>query len=347
MRRTLSLLAAAAVAMAACGKAPQRVATPNVAASGERLTVAARTVADLKPVAATVTTRDMAEARARIGGTLSRLSVKEGDLVRKGQVLAVVSDPRLAFETNAYGAQAAAAAAEAERARAELKRVEVLHAQGFYATARLEQAQAAARAAQGQMEAFRAQQSAAAELVGQGAVLAPTDGRVLRAETPAGSVVSPGQSVATITAGAPLLRLAIPEAQAAALKVGDTVTILVADLPGIAPTGVIDQIYPAVSDGRVVADVSVPHLDAGLVGRRVRVRVKVGERAALILPRRFVATRYGVDFLRVAGRDGQAADVSVQVTPGPAADQVEVLAGVAAGDVVIAPPRALAQGGRR
>lgn len=347
MRRILTLLAAAAVAMAACGKAPQRVAAPSVAASGERLTLATQTIDDLKPVAATVTTRDMAEARARIGGTLSRLLVKEGDLVRKGQVLAVVTDQRLAFETSAFGAQVVAAAAEADRARAELKRVEVLHARGYYATARLEQAQAAARAAQGQLEAIRAQRSAAAELVGQGAVLAPTDGRVLRAQTPAGSVVSPGQSVATITAGAPLLRLEIPEAQAGALKVGDTVVIVVADLPGIGPTGVIDQIYPAVSGGRVVADVGVPRLDAGLVGRRVRVRVKVGERAALILPRRFVSTRYGIDFIRVAGRDGQVADVAVQVTPGAAADQVEVLSGVAVGDVVIAPPRRLAQGGRR
>lgn len=346
MRRTLSLLAVAALTMAGCGKAPQRVDAPTVAASGERLTLSAQTIADLKPVAATVTTRDMSEARARIGGTLSRLSVKEGDLVRRGQVIGVVVDQRLAFETRAYGAQAAAAAAEAERARAELKRVEVLHAKGFYATARLEQAQAAARAAQGQAEAVVAQRSAAAELVGQGAVLAPADGRVLRAETPAGSVVSPGQSVATITAGAPLLRLEIPEAQAGALKVGDTVAVVAADLPGAAPTGVIEQVYPAVSGGRVVADVRVPGLDAGLVGRRVRVRVKVGERSAVILPRRFVSTRYGIDFLRVVGRDGGTADVAVQVTPGPAADQVEVLSGVAAGDVVIAPPRALVQGGR-
>lgn len=347
MRRALSLVTIAALTLAACGKAPQRVDVPTTEASGERVTLAAQTVADLKPVAATVATKDMAEARARIGGTLSKLAVREGDLVRKGQVIAVVTDQRLSFETSAYGAQVAAAAAEAERARAELKRVQVLHAKGFYATARLEQAEAAAGAAQGQLDAVRAQRSAAAELVGQGAVLAPTDGRVLRAETPEGSVVGPGQSVATITAGEPLLRLEIPEAQARALKVGDAVPIVAGDLPGVAAQGVIDQIYPAVSAGRVVADIRVPGLGAGLVGQRVRVRVKVGERQALVLPRRFVATRYGVDFVRVAVRNGRAADVAVQVTPGPAADQVEVLSGLAAGDVVIALPRALAQGAPR
>lgn len=347
MRRALSLVTLAALTLAACGKAPQEVDVPIIEASGERMTLAAQTVADLKPVAATVATKDMAEARARIGGTLSKLAVKEGDLVRKGQVIAVVTDQRLSFETSAYGAQVAAAAAETERARAELKRVQALHAQGFYATARLEQAEAAAGAAQGQLDAVRAQRSAAAELVGQGAVLAPTDGRVLHAETPEGSVVGPGQSVATITAGEPLLRLEIPEAQARALKVGDAVPIVAGDLPGVAAQGVIDQIYPAVSAGRVVADIRVPGLGAGLVGQRVRVRVKVGERQALVLPRRFVATRYGIDFVRVAVRNGRAADVAVQVTPGPAADQIEVLSGLAAGDVVIAPPRAVAQGAPR
>ncbi|HEY0648420.1 efflux RND transporter periplasmic adaptor subunit [Phenylobacterium sp.] len=349
MRRphALSLTAAVVLALGACGKSPQRVEAAAADAAGERLVLAERTVADLKPVAALVTTKDMAEARARIGGTLVRLAVKEGDQVRKGQVVAVVTDQRLAFETRAYEGQVAAAVAEATRAKADFARIQTLYDQGVYAEARLEQAAAAARAAQGQLDAVRAQRSAAAELVGQGDVLAPASGRVLRADAPAGSVVSPGQSVATITAGEPLLRLEIPEAQARALRVGDSVPIMVEDLPGVGAAGVIEQVYPAVTAGRVVADIRVAGLDSGLVGQRVRVRVKVGERQALVIPRRFVATRYGVDFVRVAGRDGGAADIAVQVAPGPVADEVEVLSGLGRGDVIVAPPRTLAQGGTR
>lgn len=349
MRRAhvLRLAAVAALTLGACGKSPQRVEASAATATGERLLLTERTVADLKPVAAMVTTKDMAEARARIGGTLVRLAVKEGDQVRKGQVVAVVTDARLALETRAYEAQAASAAAEATRARAELGRVQKLYDQGFYAKARLEQAEAAARAAQGQLDAVRAQAAAAAELVGQGDVLAPASGRVLRADAPAGSVVSPGQSVATITAGEPLLRLEIPEAQARALRVGDSVPILAEDLPGVGSDGVVEQIYPAVTAGRVVADIRVSGLDSGLVGQRVRVRVKVGERQALVIPRRFVATRYGVDFVRVADRDGTAAEVAVQVSPGPRPDEAEVLSGLGRGDTIVAPPRALAQRGTR
>ncbi|MFZ5718774.1 MAG: efflux RND transporter periplasmic adaptor subunit [Pseudomonadota bacterium] len=336
MLRTAPLALIAVLALAACGGDRRPEETASVQATGERLVVRESLVADLKPVAATVTTRDMGEARARIGGTLVRLAVREGDQVRKGQVIAVVSDPRLGFETGAYEAQVAAAAAEATRADAELKRIQTLYDQGVYAKARLEQAEAAARAARGALDAARAQRAAAAELVSQGAILAPTDGRVLRADVPAGSVVAPGQSVATITAGEPLLRLEIPEAQARALRVGDAVSIETEDLPGVAPSGVIAQVYPAVTAGRVVADIKAAGLDARLVGQRVRVRVKVGERRALIVPQKFVSTRHGLDFARLVTGKGETAEVAVQLAPGPAAGQVEVLSGLTAGDTLVA-----------
>ncbi|MFT4934156.1 MAG: multidrug efflux system membrane fusion protein [Pseudoalteromonas distincta] len=143
---TASLLALALGAAACSETAPPPTATP-AAAEGARLTLRLQPVDDLKPVAASVVTRDMAQARARIGGTLTELKVREGDQVRKGQLIGRVSDQRLTLETTGYEAQAAAAAAEAARAAAELSRVQVLYDKGFYAKARLEQAQAAARAA--------------------------------------------------------------------------------------------------------------------------------------------------------------------------------------------------------
>jgi RND family efflux transporter MFP subunit len=335
MKAALAILIAA-LALTACGDGRPKLEAPAATAAGERLIVRQSVIADLKPVAATVTTRDMGEARARIGGTLTQLLVREGDQVRKGQLLAVVSDQRLKFETTAYEAQVAAAEGETMRAEADLKRVQTLYDKGYYAKARLDQAQAAAKAATGNLNAARAQRQASAELSAQGAILAPASGRVLKAEVPAGSVVTQGQTVVTVTAGEPLLRLEIPEAQARALRVGEVLPIATEDLPGISPTGVVAQIYPSVSEGRVTADVMVSGLRADLVGQRVRVQVKVGERTALVVPQRFVATRYGLDFARVLGPKGVASDVAVQVAPGPATGQIEVLSGLNPGDVILA-----------
>lgn len=326
-----------ALLLVACGGAPDGEPAAAAPARGERLTVRSSMVVDYKPVAATVTTRDMGEARARIGGTVARLNVRAGDYVRKGEVIAVIADQRLTYETSAYDAQIAAAAAEAARAQADLQRIRVLFDKGIYAQARLDQAEAAARAAQAGLAAARAQRSASAEVGAQGAVLAPTAGRVLRADVPAGSVVTPGQSLATVTAGVALLRAEIPESQARALKVGDPVTLDPRDLVAAPTAGAILQLYPSVTAGRVTVDIAVPGLAADLVGQRVRVRVKAGERPAVTLPRRFVSTRFGVDFVRLVDRSGKTSDIAVQLAPSSDPDRVEVLSGLAIGDVVIVP----------
>jgi RND family efflux transporter MFP subunit len=196
--------------LSACGGEPEVAAIAP--ARGERVTVTEALIDAVKPASAVVASRDLGEARARIQGTLTELKVREGDTVRQGQVLGMVVDNRVGLETAAYGAQVAAAEAEAARARADLSRIQTLFDKGIYAQARLDQSVAASRAAHAQVRAARAVRSASAETGAQGRILAPTSGRVLAADVPAGSVVSVGQSVATITAGPLVLRLELPEA---------------------------------------------------------------------------------------------------------------------------------------
>ncbi|MCK5909412.1 MAG: efflux RND transporter periplasmic adaptor subunit [Caulobacter sp.] len=308
--------------------------TAVLAPAADRLTVRASVVEDLKPVPATLTTRDMADARARIGGTVTRLLVKEGEVVRQGQTLAVIRDERIGLQTSAYDAQVAAAAAQAAQAQADLARTQDLFDHGVYAKARLDQVQAAAKSANAGLAAARAQARASAELANQGAVLAPTAGRVLTADIPLGSVVMPGQSLATITAGPPVVRITVLEGEAGALKPGATVRLAAEDLGGVATTGQITQVYPAVTGGQIVADVTASGLPQALIGRKVRAFVAVGQRQAVVIPRRYVVTRFGVDYVRLVSKDGAAVDSPVQTTPAAAPAMVEVLSGLRVGDVL-------------
>ncbi|HWQ85690.1 efflux RND transporter periplasmic adaptor subunit [Brevundimonas sp.] len=319
--------------LSACGGEPEVVATAP--ARGERLAVTEALIDAVKPASAVVASRDLAEARARIPGTLVQLNVREGDVVRQGQVIGVVVDDRVGMETAALGAQVAAAEAEATRARADLSRVQTLYDRGFYAQARLDQVRAASQAADAQVRAARAQRSASAETGAQGRILAPASGRVLTADVPVGSVVSGGQSVATITAGPLVLRLELPEAQGRNLRVGQTVTLSGEDLPGVA-SGAIAQVYPASTAGRTTADIAVDGLASDRVGQRVMVQVPVGQRRALVVPRRFVATRFGIDFVRTVDRAGRVSEAPVQLGGPVPGDRVEVLSGLTAGDVVLA-----------
>lgn len=325
-----------ALTLAGCGSDKAADASKTALPPGEQLAVTLAETADMKTVGGEITTRDAAQALARIPGTLVSFTVRAGDTVAKGQRIGMIVDSRLGYETSAAGAQVAAAQAEAARARGDLARVQDLFNHNVYAKARLDQAVAMARAADAQVAAARAQQSASASVAGQGAVLAPASGRVLRADIPAGSVVAPGMSLATVTAGPPVLRLDLPESLAKAVHVGSAITVAPQDLPDGSRQGQVTQVYPAITGGRVQVDATVPGLTTELVGRRVGVSIEVGRRKAIVIPRRFVSTRYGIDYVNVLSPDRHLSAVAIQTAPTSDPSRVEVLGGLSTGDTLFA-----------
>jgi RND family efflux transporter MFP subunit len=328
----LAALLAGVVALAGCGSDKQ-VEVPAKAPSGPRLTVAMSDAPDWQSVSAEVTTRDQAQVLARIPGILSSLSVRAGDSVRRGQSIGRITDNQLGFQASAYGAQAAAAGAQAGQAKAELDRVRFLYQNGVYAKARLDQAEAAASATVAQVSAARAQQSSVNAMAGQGAVVAPSDGRVLRADVPAGSPVTPGMVIAVVTSGPVLLRLDLPEGLAAKVTPGAKVQV-----DGLANEGTVTRVYPAVQAGQVSADVMLPGLDARLIDRRLPARVAAGTHHAMLVPKQFVTTRFGLDTVTVVARDGTAMRVPVQTAPAQGGN-VEILSGVNVGDTLAGGPQ--------
>ena len=329
---TAGLALAVMLPLAGCGHdAPQQTAAKTPA--GARMTAAVTDAPDWQSVSAEIATRNQAQVTARIPGILTSLSVQAGDTVRRGQVIGRITDNQLGYQAAAYGAQGAAAGAQAAQAQAELSRVRYLYQNGVYAKARLEQAEAAASAAGAQVGAARAQQSAVNAMAGQGAVVAPADGRVLRADVPAGSPVSPGMVVAVVTSGAVVLRLDLPEVLAAKVQPGAMVWVDGQD--GLKPgQGSVVRVYPDVTSGQVRADVQFAGLDTRLIGRRVAAKLAAGTHRAMLVPRGYITTRYGIDYVTVLGKDGAGADVPVQTAPADGG-QVQILSGVNPGDVLV------------
>ena len=321
--------------LSGCSPKPPSHTVDDVSTSGEHFTVEAKSLDDFRPVSGEYATRDQADARARIAGTLIDLKVKEGERVKRGQVIALIRDDRIGLQTRAFDAQTSAAAAEAARAEADLARTQDLYEHGVYAKARLEQVEAVAKATRAQLAAARAQSAASSNLAHQGEVLAPASGIVLHAQTPAGSVVMPGQAIATITAGPPIIRLQVPEAQARSLQAGQSMTVTGDGGDASVATSVL-QIYPSVTSGEATIDLAAPKAAAGLIGSRVDVVVPVGHRLAIAVPSRFLSHRYGVDYVRVLKKDGTASEIVVQ-TGTQVGSATEVLSGLAPGDVILGP----------
>ncbi len=317
-----------ALPLAACGSDTPPPPPPVSATAGPRLVLRPVQIADWQDVSAEIATVDQAQVVARISGILAERTVNAGDMVRKGQVIGRITDSQLAPQAGAAAARADAARAHAAEAAAELTRVEFLYKNGVYARARYDQAKAGADAAAAEASAARAQRVAVGAVAGQGVVVAPANGRVLRADVPAGAPVAPGMVIATITAGAAIVRLDLPESLVGPVHRGSRVR-----LGGSAGTGTVSKVYPMVSAGQVAADVTMPGLDTALIGRRVAARVEAGSRAALIVPKAFVSTRFGIDYVRMI-TPGGAVSVPVQTAPGDDPETVEILSGASAGDTL-------------
>ena len=310
------------VLLAAAGCSPRPSEPAATAVSGPAITIAAAEVDNLKPVPATVTSYKMAEATARLAGTLTTLNVHEGDVVVKGQLIGWVQDSRIAPQTSAYSAAAAAAEAQDVQARAHYNRVKTLFDKGIYAQAALDQAEAAWKAAAANTRAARAQVQASAAYGSQGGIYAPDGGKVVRSDVPKGAVVMMGQSVATITSGEPVVRAELPEAQGRSLAAGQTTD------------GAIVRVYPAVTSGQVTADISPSGFETLPVGARVTAYIPLGRRRAVLVPKAYVATRYGLDYVRLI-QPGGVVETTVETAPYDA-DRVEILGGLGAGDRIAA-----------
>lgn len=332
MRRLLPATLVALTALSGCGS-EKPVPPQRAAATAPGFVVQTVDAPSWQSVSAEIATVDQARAMARIPGILSVLTVKDGDYVKKGQVIGRIVDTQLGYQSGAYGAQAAAAQAQAVQAQTELSRTRFLYDNGVYSKARLEQAQTAASAASAQVRAARQQQSAVTAVAGQGVVVAPSSGRVLQADVPAGSAVAPGMSIATITSGPVVLRLSLPESLVGQVHVGSAV---IATSDNRSRHGTVIKVYPSVDSGYVRADATLPGLDGGLIGRRVAARVEAGTHPALLVPAKYVTTRFGIDYVDVRSAKGEIATVPVQTTPAMAPGSVEILSGVSAGDVLVA-----------
>jgi RND family efflux transporter MFP subunit len=315
------------------------VATGPAAAT--EFVVQAVLVTDTKAVYGRIESRFVIPARTRIGGTIIELAVSEGDMVAAGQVVARVTDEKMALRTAAVDARIRAANSELANARAELERAQALLARGATTQQRIDLARTQVDVLINQVAQATAERAIIQQETTEGDVLAPAAGRVLTVPARNGGVMLPGEVAATIAGGGVFLRLAIPERHAATLAAGAKVEVGDRGMTpqGMQGVGRIAKVYPQIENGRVIADVEVEHLPDSFVGERVLVRVPVATRSVIAVPQAAIATRAGLDTVRIATPAGQQDLVvvigdRVATADGP---RREVLSGLRAGDRVILP----------
>jgi RND family efflux transporter MFP subunit len=316
-----------------------------VPASAGEFTVRAEPKTDFKAVFGRVESRDLVQARARIGGTIMTLDVEEGSSTQAGAVIARVVDDKLALHMGALDARLKELDAEIQNAAAELARGKSLFASGTIAKSRLETLQTRVDVLLNQVAAAQSERAVIVQQGAEGDVLAPASGRVLSVPVTRGSVVMPGETIARIAGGGYFLRLSLPERHAAQINEGDDVFVGSRGVGSAtvsfekARKGKLVKVYPEIEGGRVLADVEVDGLGDFFAGERTLVWIPVDQRSAISVPPESVTTRYGIDYVSLVN-GAEPMDVAVitgeEFETGKGA-RVEILSGLRDGDKVVTP----------
>lgn len=182
----------------------------------------------------------------RVGGNVLRRLVDAGDKVHAGQVLAELDVADYQLQANASRAQLAAAEADLVRARDDLARYRTLADQQLVSRSSLDTQTAAYKAAQGQVDAARANLDVNRNQARYAQLVAPADGVIASREIEAGQVVSAGQAAFTLAAdGGREVVIALPENGIRRFKVGQDVQVELWSAQGKRWPGTLREIAPS------------------------------------------------------------------------------------------------------
>jgi membrane fusion protein (multidrug efflux system) len=273
--------------------------------------------------------------RPEVPGRISAIGFKDGQRVRKGQLLVALDD-------QLNEAEVAQMKAEYDLALSNLKRSEDLASRKFISSSAQETAASNAQVAEAKLRLAQARLS-------KMRIVAPFDGMVGIRGVSLGDYVKDGTDLVNIEDVQTLkVDFRLPERNLAQIKVGQNVDVTADALPGERYSGVIDAINPRIdANGRSLElRARMQNTDFKLrPGMFVRVRVIVGERAnALLVPEEAIVPR-GSEFLVYKVVDGQALQVPVKI--GVRRDaRVEIVEGLAPGDQVVTAGMRLSRNGQ-
>ncbi|WP_233222329.1 efflux RND transporter periplasmic adaptor subunit [Allosphingosinicella deserti] len=321
----LSLLLAASLAGCSKGEAeappppvmPVTVATPIV-----------QEVLDWDDFVGRFEAIENVEVRPRATGYLQAVHFRDGQFVRKGQLLFTI-DPRQSQAALAQSqAQLARAQATLANARTELARSRTLAASRAASTEEVEQRQAALRTAEADVAAARAAIRAQQLGVGFTRVTAPISGQVSERRVDPGNSVTADQTVLTTVVSSSPIHFAFDGSEALLLKYqrqnagnrsGTQVRIRLQDEASYVHAGTLDFIDTSINPGagtvrgRAVVPNPNGFLKPGMFGH-MRLAASQPYRA-LMVPETAIVTDAARRVVYVVAKDGTVLARPVQLGP--------------------------------
>jgi len=273
--------------------------------------------------------------RPEVAGRIAAIGFRDGQVVRKGQML-------IALDNALNAAEVAQMKAEYDLALANLRRSEDLASRKFISSSAQDTAASNAQVADAKLKLAQARAS-------KMRIVAPFDGVVGIRSVSLGDYVKDGTDLVNLEDVRVLkVDFRLPERNLTQIKVGQSIEVVADALPGERFNGLIDAINPRIdANGRSLEIRARLENSGGKLrpGMFVRVRVIVGERAnALMLPEEAIVPQ-GSEFFVYKVVEGQARRLPVKI--GVRRDaMVEIVEGLAAGDQVVTSGMRLSRDGQ-
>jgi HlyD family secretion protein len=310
-----------------------------------------------------VASNEQVDVGPKVGGLVAQLLVKEGDIVKAGQVVARLEDQelqaRLRQATSAVDESQTAievTQVQVNQAKDHLARVQKLFDGGVAPRAELDDARHAAELRAAQLRtSYAARRQAQASLeyartqLNNTVVTAPLAGRVIAKYRERGSVVQAGEALFTLADNVrPMVRVEVDESDAGKIRVGMPAVVTSDAFPGRKFTGNIQKIAWRVGRKRIRSDNPAELTDTKVleaeiplendpslrIGMAMDVKILAGQKdKALLIPRSAVQRR-GSDVLVMVVNGARVEERPIQLG-GFAGTSVEVLNGLQPGEAVV------------
>lgn len=320
-------------------KIPPGVNTVPQANTGEPLAVQVSDVTIIESVPASVEASQATLISSRLMARITNVNVRAGDTVERGDMLLELENSDIKAQVQQADARIRATTARLKEARQNLDRVEELQAGGVMSVSDLDKAQANHETLLAEMAGANQALEEARTALGYTRIAAPFDGRIVDRFAEPGDTAQPGSKLLALYNPLSLrVEAQVREHLALNLEVGQALKVEIPSLEKVVDA-VIQERVPAADPGSrsFLVKAGVAFDQNMLPGMYARLLVPAGMDQKLLIPADRVVHVGQLDLVWVY-QDGQSFRRFVRIGKLVANGQVEILSGLAEGDLVLPLP---------
>ncbi len=321
------------VFLSGCGGGDQR--SPASPVSVRTVAVSEQAVPAFVTAMGTAQAAQTATLSSKLLSRVTETPVREGDPIRKGDVLLRLDSQDLVARRRQVEAAVGETRAVLDNADLMLRRIQSLYDQKATPKRNLDDARTGQARAQAASQTSEAALKEIDATLAYGVLRAPFDGIVARKMVEPGDMAAPGAPLLIVENPAQIKVVArVGEGEFSAVRVGGAAFVEI-DGPKRLPC-TIERVVPSADPATRTFDVEavLDNAEGNLrPGAFARLLIETGERRAVLIPRSALITQGQLEGVFVA--DGDVARLRWIRTGRDSGDRVEVLSGVSGGEQVI------------